>query len=109
MLVRLIGKNFMCKLVLPRTPEGNYWISDKSGKTERKLVNIEGKEGKWQITSDEFVKIINPKAVYIGEDITKVCERKDKIIDKIVLREDALYGICFENSNDMFLLYCSPV
>ena len=47
MLVRLIGKNFMCKLVLPRTPEGNYWISDKSGKTERKLVNIEGKEGKW--------------------------------------------------------------
>ena len=40
LLVTLIGKNAMHKIILPQTTIGNYWISDKTGRQEKKLVNI---------------------------------------------------------------------
>jgi len=43
MQVTLIGKNTMHKLILPQAVNGSYWITDKSGEEERKLVSIEGR------------------------------------------------------------------
>ena len=51
LLATLVGKNSIYKINLPQTTIGNYWISDKSGEIEKKLINIEGKDGNWQITS----------------------------------------------------------
>lgn len=53
MIVTLIGKNTIYKTRLPKAAIGNYWITGENGK---KLVNIEGKLGKWKITSNNFAK-----------------------------------------------------
>lgn len=109
MLVTLIGKNLIYKIALPQTPIGNYWITDKNREDEKKLINIEGKNGKWQITSNNYAKIINPSAIRINKSEIIVEKSKEKIIDKVILSEYSMYAICLDNSDDIFILYCAPV
>ena len=49
-------------IILPNKVEGNYWITDGSEK-ERGLINIEGVDGRWCVTSNNNMKIIDNKAV----------------------------------------------
>ena len=109
MLVTLIGKRAIHKITLPQTAIGNYWISDKTGKEEKKLVNIEGQDDNWKIVSNSNVKIIDLKSINIyGDEIRPVNER-EKIEHEIVLKDYEMYGIYLTNTEELFILYCSPV
>lgn len=106
MLVTLIGKNRMYKKVLPQIPIGNYWLTDGSEK-ERKLINIEGKNGKWYVTSNSSVQIIDGKTVQIiGDDVRVNYKQK---LEKVTLNEYDKYVVQFGNSEELFTLYCFPV
>lgn len=109
MQVTLIGKNSMHKIILPQTVVGNYWISDKNGENEKKLVNIEGKDGKWQIVSNNYVKVINTRCVKISNDGIEVAQSDETIIKRIALKENSMYCIAIGNSEDLFILSCAPV
>lgn len=106
MLVTLIGRsNMLYKITLPQTTVGNYWLSDKSGESEKKLINIEGVNGNWQISSNEYVKIVNPQ--YVSQ--TKSVGHINKYIRTIVLKEYNMYYVQIGNIDELYVLYCSPV
>ena len=110
MLVTLIGKNTIHKIALPQTPSGSYWLSDTNSEKERKLINIEAKNGKWQIASNHYVKIINSRFINISNNNIKVIPNaKNAVVDKITLREYGMYGICLGSLDELYILYCSPV
>ena len=106
MLVALIGKNRIYKIVLPQIAIGNYWLTDGSEK-ERKLINIEGIQGKWYVTSNSSVQIIDRAAIQtIGNNIKVDYSQK---LDKVTLNEYDKYIVQFGNSEELFTLYCFPV
>lgn len=109
MRISLIGKKTIYKLNLPKKPIGNYWISNRDGKEERKLINIEGNGEKWQITSNNYAKIINPKCLRINSEGCTVAEKIENTIDRITLKENSMYAVCFGNSEEVFILYCAKV
>ena len=108
MLVTLIGKKAIHKIVLPQTTIGNYWISDKTGKTEKKLVSIEGVGSNWKITSNNNFKIIDLKTVTINGDSIRPINEKEKIEKEIFLKEHTMYGIFLTNTKEFYILYCMP-
>ena len=114
MLVALIGKKSIHKIVLPQIAMGNYWLSDKDGNKEKKLINIDSVNGKWQIISNNYAKIIDLKSVDLN-NINKnnsginINQNIGRVIDNIVLKEHEMYGVRLENSNELFILYCLPV
>ena len=109
MLVTLIGKDRIFKLQLPQVVKGNYWLSDKTGSIERKLINIEEKNGKWQIVSNNYSQIINPSCIHISDSKIEVVNSDNRVLDKIILQECGMYGIMLDNSNELCLLYCSSI
>mgnify|MGYP003378794569 FL=1 len=56
MRITLIGKNTLYELSLPKTVEGNYWLTDQKGINEKKLINVEGREGKWKLVPNDKTK-----------------------------------------------------
>ena len=94
MLVTLIGKNTIHKLILPKIVVGNYWISDKSGEKEKKLINIHSMQGEWIITSNDFAKVIDLK--------------ENKVVESVSLKINKFYGIRLGNLNELFILSCTP-
>ena len=109
MKVTLIGKKSIYKITLPQTPIGNYWISDKSGPKEKKLINIDGQNGYWQVKSNNYAKIINTKCVQIKDNKIEIEEAYDKIVEKIRLTEYSMHCVTLAGSNEVYILYCSPV
>ena len=110
MLVTLIGKNTIHRLVLPQVAIGNYWLSDREGNKEQKLINIEGTNGKWYVLSNNYARIIdlnyfkNNENLKLNPNVESI-----KVIDRIELKEHQMYGICLGNSRELYVLYCSPV
>ena len=109
MRIALIGKDKFLKLALPEIPMGSYWINDFSGENEKKLVNVEGKNGKWQIVTNRLVKIINPNAIDITSDEVKIKTQKDIILDKAILEENGFYAIAIGDLSKIYILYCYPL
>lgn len=109
MQVTLIGKKSLYKVVLPKVPIGNYWITDNSKEKKRRLVNIEGKDGKWQIKTDGNVNVINPRALNIEGDRISINNNAYLFSDSLILKEYSMYAISFGNLSDIYFLYCSPV
>ena len=109
MLVTLIGKKTIYKIKLPQFAIGNYWITDQNEDKEKKLVNIEGKDGQWQIVSNNHAKIVNPKSVMISNERIMLSRETESIIDVAVLKEYSMHCITIGNSNDIYIIYCSPV
>ena len=111
MRVALIGKNKFLKVALPEIPEGSYWISDKKNADdiEKKLINIEAKNGKWQIVTNRLVKLINPNAISISNDNVIVKRQEELIIDKIELEEYRTYAIAIGDIQNIFFIYCYPL
>jgi len=107
--VTLIGKKELYRINLPNMPIGNYWLSDKKGKEEKKLISIEGIDGKWQILSNNHVRIINPKALQINQNNVTIAENIEYILDKIILKENNMYAVRLGNSREVYILYCAPV
>lgn len=110
MLVTLIGKNSVNKVMLPKIVDGSYWISDKSTQDEKKLVNIQGKDGKWQIISNNYFKIVNPQYVKArGERDLKIIPSEYSVIKKVILKEYMMQYIQLEDDDDVYILYCGPI
>ena len=109
MRIALIGKDKFLKLALPEIPMGSYWINDSSGENEKKLVNVEGKNGKWQIVTNRLVKILNPNVIDITSDEVKIKTQKDSILDKAILEENGVYAIAIGDLNNIYILYCYPL
>ena len=108
MLVTLIGKNKIHKIILPKNPIGNYWMKEKENEKEKKLVNIEGKDGNWQIITDKKVYTINPSALIIENDKIKISKRSETVADRIILKEYNMYAICIGGIENFYIVYCSP-
>ena len=109
MLVRLIGKESIHKIVLPQTVVGNYWINDKTGIQDRKLVNIEGKDDNWIITSSNNAKIIDLKSVNIVNGEIKAVSGNEKFERQIILTENCMYGVYLVNSKEFYIIHCSDL
>lgn len=109
MLVSLIGKNNILSTVLPQTPEGVYWIKDNKEKNEKKLICIEGKLNKWYLSSSRSAKIIGSQAVTLDDNKMVLIPNNDAVISKIALKNNDSHYITFENSDDVYVLYCSDV
>ena len=105
LLATLIGKKAIYKITLPKVPVGNYWIEDEN--KGKKLVNIEAKDGNWQIASNNFCQIINPQYVSVTNESIKLVPVRECSIDKAILRPYSSYSICLGNSRDVWTLYCS--
>ncbi len=102
MLLTLIGKNTMDKLMLPKIAIGNYWLSDR----EKKLINIEGRDGNWRLIINNSIDVIDLKTVQIENNILKA---GSKITSQdVILLEDEMYGIYFKETGRLFMLYSSP-
>ncbi len=110
MRVTLIGKKTLYKVDLPETPIGNYWLKDNTAGKERKLINIEGKDGCWKIITNGIVNVINPKALDVADDKIYLKQGINAIYsDSLILKEYCMYAIRFGKTNDIYILYCSPV
>lgn len=109
MLVTLISKDAMHKTILPETPIGSYWIEDKTGKAERKLVNIESDSGNWKITTNKYVQIIDLNYITIQDNKIKVKNDLKRIKKEVILKENDIYGIYITSTKEFYILYVSPV
>lgn len=104
MIVTLIGKNIIFKQKLPNIAIGNYWICDNDGK---KIINIEGKRENWYISSNNHIKILK-KGIEKYDNIAKCVQNKGNILQQLRLDIYDLNYIFFEESNNLFAIYCSP-
>jgi len=109
MLVSLIGKNNILSTILPETPEGIFWIKDNRDKNEKKLISIEGKLDDWYISSNKSAKIVGSQAIGLKNNKMVLIPNSDAVIGKITLKNNETHYITFENSDDIYVLYCSEV
>ena len=98
----------MHKLILPQTVIGNYWISDRTGKIEKKLVNIEGLNGNWIIVSNNYAKIIDLKSVNINNGEIRAVSGAEKVEKQIILKENKMFGIYLTSTKEFYVIYCAP-
>lgn len=110
MQIALIGKNTLYKLSLPKTVVGNYWLTDQNKKNEKKLINVEGKNGKWQLIVNDRTNVIDLKFIEINDDNNgiKVYMNNASKEKTVILEEYKMYGITFEDSKELFILCCLP-
>lgn len=110
MQIALIGKDTLYKLSLPKNVEGNYWLTDHKEKNEKKLINVEGKDGKWQLVANDYTNVIDLKFMDIDDKShgIKVYKNNDEREKTIILEEYKMYGISFKDSKELFLLCCLP-
>lgn len=108
MVVTLIGKNSLNKIILPNEPTGNYWLCDKDTEIEKKLINIQSINGKWQMVSTNYSSIISKKSIEIVNNEIKITG-KEKIMDTVILKNDETYYIKLADKKEVYLLYCAPL
>lgn len=101
MQIVLIGKNYINKLLLPQNVVGTYWISDKIGSKEKKLINIEAYEDMWILRSNRYTKFFEMHNYGASIQWEKA--------EEITLKEYETYGVKFGDSEDMYTLFCIPV
>lgn len=109
LLVSLIGNKSINKIILPKVVIGNYWITDIEDNEEKKLVNIESQDNKWQIKSSSYARIIDPKSLRISENGLSIQSSNFIVKEKVILKPDSMYAITIGYSNKIYILYCSDV
>ena len=108
MKVTLIGNQNIYKLILPNNPVGNYWISDNKSDVEKKLINIEGKNGKWKILTNNNVKVIDPDAIDISKNGIRLKSKDHFEVESAILKEYFTYGVFLGSIENFYIVYCSP-
>lgn len=106
MLVILIGDEKIHKTILPQVPSGNYTLNENNFK---KSIEIEAEDGKWKISNNSKFRIINPDALSIKDDKIEIKKIKNPFVTKVILKEYGKYGIIFEKTKKLYILYCLPV
>lgn len=109
MLVSLIGKNKILSTILPESPEGVFWIKEECDGNDKKLICIEGKVNEWFITSNKAARIINSQAVTFRDGKMLLIPNNNEYINKVALKKETMHYVAFENSDEVFVLYCSEV
>lgn len=106
MRVALIGKKYILKEKLPKNIIDNYWLTDKTQKSN-KLINFRIQNGKYEIVSSEYSKILDFKSLTIVNNNLAVSQQSGTI-PSIILEENSMYPILINNSMDVYILYCLP-
>lgn len=106
MLVVLIGEGKMNKVILPKVPSGNYIIDNNM---DKRIIDIEARDGKWQITSDKDMKILNPKCIKITDDKINVINSKELFLKSVILEKYNTYQLIINDSKVLYTLCCLPV
>ncbi|MCI8964782.1 MAG: type VII secretion protein EssC [Clostridia bacterium] len=111
MIVTLIGENSLNRLILPHEATGNYWLCDKSLGNDKKLINIEANNGKWQFVSTSHSVMISNKYIRISKNKVEIpTDINDEItLDKVILNNYGMYCIKLKNEDEPYLLYCTPI
>ena len=100
----------MNKLILPQVPSGMFILDDKYKTENKRLIEVEAKDGKWQIRSDTNAKVVNPK--YVNTLLAKkrnFVNSNDLYINEIVLQEYGVYKLAIGNQEKLYTLFCLPV
>ena len=105
-LVTLMGKDNMYSIRLPYNTEGNYSIKDDCGKI---LLNLKGNLNEWEIVSDSNAKILNSQYVKLQNGKLTSVQSKFSIINRIILKDYSMYFVSLKNSDQVYILYCSPL
>lgn len=105
MIATLIGKSGIYKTTLPEFIRGNYSFVNEN---DKKLINIESVDGKWKVVSNNSFKIIDQKEIINIKNYKILKEFKGKTLESIVLKEYSFHYILFNNSKDIWILYCAP-
>ena len=108
MRVILIMKKHMIKDTLPKNMIQNYWITDKTNNFERKLINININNGKYEIISNKFSKIIDPKYIKIKSNNLTILQTEECIKPSIILQENTMHAIFLNETKEICILYCLP-
>lgn len=108
MLVVLIGGGKMHKIILPQVPSGNYVINDNNENLDKRLIEIEAQDGKWQVVSDYNARILNNKYVTVKEDQIEVMNSPEIFIKKVILKEYDMYALWIDNFKMVYILCCLP-
>lgn len=109
MRITLIGKNTLYELSLPKTVEGNYWLTDQKGINEKKLINVEGREGKWKLVPNDKTNIIDFNFIETDDKNHEIRVYQNNQQRKaIVLEHYKMYGVSFKDSKELFILCCLP-
>ena len=75
----------------------------------KKIINIDGIDGKWKINSNNNVKIIAPNVIDIyGKNVSK-SQLRDNVVSTVNLREYMMQYVYVENTSEIYVLYCSPI
>lgn len=99
----------MHKIILPQVSSGSYIINDQYENTNKRMLEIESKDGKWQITSDSNAKIVNPKCIQITDEQIKIVNTTDLFVSRIVLKEYNIYELMIGETEALYTLCCLPV
>ncbi len=109
MLIVLIGEGRIHRMILPQVPSGSYILNDKYENTNRRLIQVESQDGKWQITSDKITKIVNPDCVSITNDKINIRNSSELFVSRVVLKEYDVHEVVIGDSKTFYFLCCLPV
>ena len=106
MIVTVIGKKRINRLILPPNEiTGNYTLIDQgSGK---RLLNIEGNDGKWEIKSNYHSKVVNKQNINIIDGSIKIRNDGNEFLNKAILKSNSFNFVV--NGNEIYTIYCSEI
>ena len=94
MLITILKKNKLNTFTLPENVNGTYWISDFENGKKINLLNVEAKNGQWELISNQDVYIVDDKGV---------------MIPSVILTDYSFKIINNNYSHEKYYLYTSPV
>ncbi len=105
----LVGKGEIYKKILPKNPIGEYWITNNSEEIEKKIINIEGTNGKWLIRSDKHKQLLNTKNIKFIDKRIKLLNNEKAMLDEVEIEEYGVYSVTVGPTKTLYLLFCMPV
>ena len=122
MIVSLIKRERMFSLTLPQKVKGQFWLNDLDEKgVLRRLIGIEGLDGKWWIKSNKMVSILDDESSLIEKRelsvgnflnlrvestkervvlFTEPIDETRQILSKIVVNKSGIFSIGRSEDND---------
>ena len=94
MQITIIKKNKLSVFSLPEVVQGNYWITDYENGKKINLLNVEAKDGKWQLVSNQDAFITDKDGI---------------MVPYAELKEYTFRMVKNNYKNESYYLYCSPV
>ena len=100
-----ICKNKIYTINLPKKIYNSHWITDN----DDKIIKISANKGRWQISSNNYAKIINPKYIQTANNNIKIIKSSENIFaEKTIIKENSLYAISMDNDiNNIGIFYCT--